>query len=128
MRAARIRLGTQIVMDDLGFPQGTKVKACFGERVSLGQIELIVEHDDLPDIPQGQVIPEYVPVWVLNADGKEISFSWGSAKEPEETAVLRRFYDDVCREAELKMAKTGRLEGAHYAAMKAVLAERGVRI
>lgn len=47
-------------------------------------------------------------------------------EEAVETAVLRQFYDDVCREAETRMAITGRLEGAHYAAMRSLLAKKGV--
>lgn len=49
-------------------------------------------------------------------------------EETVETAVLRQFYDDVCRRAERNMEKTGKLEGAHYAAMRSVLAERGVGV
>lgn len=37
--------------------------------------------------------------------------------------VAQQFYDEVCRRAEQNMQKTGRLEGAHYAAMQSVLKE-----
>lgn len=63
-----------------------------------------------------------------SANGRLMLAVCGELLQASETAVLRRFYDDVCREAELKMEKTGRLEGAHYAAMKTVLAEKGVRV
>lgn len=36
------------------------------------------------------------------------------------TKVARKFYDEVCAEAESNMLKTGQLAGAHYAAMQTV--------
>lgn len=38
-------------------------------------------------------------------------------------SVACEFYREVCRRAEAKMELTGRLEGAHYAAMQEVLRE-----
>lgn len=33
----------------------------------------------------------------------------------------KQFYEEVCREAESNMLKTGKLEGSHFAAMQRVL-------
>ncbi len=128
MKVARIVVSTEIILDALAFPKGAKVKACMGERAPLGEIELFVEHDDLPDVAQGHEIPQRVPTITTTGEPPAafFAFDWGKEVEPEETAVLRRFYDDVCRRAEHNMEKTGKLEGAHYAAMRSVLAERGV--
>lgn len=38
---------------------------------------------------------------------------------------IKDLYDEVCRRAEDKMLKTGKLEGAHYNALKQILAEHG---
>lgn len=38
---------------------------------------------------------------------------------------IKDLYDEVCRKAEDKMLKTGKLEGAHYNALKQILAEHG---
>ena len=46
----------------------------------------------------------------------------------KEKETLEVFYKEVCRRAEENMLKTGKLEGAHYAAMKQVLTEKGVKI
>ena len=42
--------------------------------------------------------------------------------------LLRQFYRLVCMKAEANMEKTGTLEGSHYAAMKQVLSELGVKV
>jgi hypothetical protein len=42
--------------------------------------------------------------------------------------LLDEFFADVCRRAEATMATTGKLEGAHYAAMRAVLEERRANV
>ncbi len=128
MKVARIRISTQLILDALAFPKGAKVKACIGERAALGDIDLFIEHGDLPKVPDGQQIPLRVPVITAKVPppSEFFAFDWGGEDEAAETAVLRRFYDDVCRRAERNMEKTGKLEGAHYAAMRSVLAERGV--
>ena len=41
----------------------------------------------------------------------------------EEVGVLTQFVNEVCLRAEEKMLETGKLEGAHYAAMRQVYAE-----
>lgn len=130
MRVARIVINTRLLLDALAFPDGAKVKACIGERAPLGEIELFVEHEYLPDVPDGQPIPRRDPI--IKAEylpATFYTFDWGEeVVEPNETAVLNRFYDDVCREAETRMKITGRLEGAHYAAMRSLLAEKGIRV
>ena len=42
---------------------------------------------------------------------------------PEAVAIISKFYDEVCRMAEEKMIKTGRLEGAHFASMQQLMKE-----
>lgn len=141
MKIARVFVATDLIMAVLAFPEGATVKACLGERAPLGEIELIVEHDDLPDVPDGHEIPIRKPILtLLDADKKRpefISFDWGTLPDAElkdvetrglEASILRRFYQDVCQEAELKMEKTGKLEGAHYAAMRSLLNEKGVMV
>lgn len=46
----------------------------------------------------------------------------------EEKYFLRRFYDEVCAEAEGIMAHTNTVTGAHYNAMKRVLKRHGVEV
>ena len=143
MKAARDFVSTDLLLEALAFPEGSRVLACIGERASLGEIELFVEHDDLPDVPKGMPIPIRVPqISVSDADKRPsdfFKFEWGrsqvdweaeaaAADAAAETAVLKHFYDEVCREAELRMEKTGILEGAHYAALKSVLASKGVKV
>jgi len=43
-----------------------------------------------------------------------------------EKKILEEFYKEVCKQAEDNMLKTGKLEGAHYAAMKKILREKGI--
>ena len=45
-----------------------------------------------------------------------------------EKYFLRRFYDEVCAEAERIMAQTNTVSGAHYNAMKRVLKRHGVDV
>lgn len=40
-----------------------------------------------------------------------------------ESRDWKEFYEEVCRRAESNMLKTGKLEGAHFAAMKQVKEE-----
>ena len=42
--------------------------------------------------------------------------------------IVQDYYNEVCRRAESNMLKTGRLEGAHYAAMQQVLEERRAKL
>jgi hypothetical protein len=37
--------------------------------------------------------------------------------------IIIEFYNEVCKRAENKMLKTGKLEGAHYASMKELIDE-----
>lgn len=48
--------------------------------------------------------------------------------EEEKLAGVREFVAEVERRAEAKMLKTGKLEGAHYAAMKELLTEMERRV
>lgn len=141
MKIARVFVATDLIMAVLAFPEGATVKACLGERAPLGEIELIVEHDDLPEVPAGGEVPTLKPrITILNSEQRPsqfYAFDWGPLPEAElkdvetrglEASILRRFYQDVCQEAELKMEKTGKLEGAHYAAMRSLLNEKGVMV
>ena len=141
MKAASVLISTELIMGALAFPEGATVKACLGERAPLGYIELVVEHDDLPEVPEGGEVPALKPcINILNIEQRPshfYAFDWGPLPKPElkdvetrglEASILRRFYQEVCQEAELKMEKTGRLEGSHYAAMKSVLAQKGVMV
>ncbi|MDE2020707.1 MAG: hypothetical protein KGJ13_10260 [Patescibacteria group bacterium] len=40
-----------------------------------------------------------------------------------EKVVIQSFISELCRRAEANMLKTGKLEGAHYAAMQSILKE-----
>lgn len=51
-----------------------------------------------------------------------------SAPSREQIDTIEAFVEVVERRAEEKMLKTGRLEGAHYAAMKQLLRELQERI
>jgi len=42
--------------------------------------------------------------------------------------VVRRFYERVCIRAEENIAKTNKLEGSHYAAMRAELHDMGIEV
>jgi len=46
-----------------------------------------------------------------------------SPSDSQKRRIAQQFYDEVCRRAESNMQKTGKLEGAHYAAMQTVLQE-----
>jgi len=43
--------------------------------------------------------------------------------EASDKKIIQGFYKDVCKHAEEKMLETGKLEGAHYAAMKQLMKE-----
>jgi hypothetical protein len=45
-----------------------------------------------------------------------------------EAQILRAFYVDVCAEAEKIMAQTNTVSGAHWNAMKRVLAAKGIEV
>lgn len=42
---------------------------------------------------------------------------------PEQFEAIKWFYDEVMRQGDQNMATTGRVEGAHYAAMRSVFAK-----
>ena len=48
-----------------------------------------------------------------------------SACEPD---ILRKFYRDVCEEAERIMAETNTVSGAHWNAMRRVLSRKGIEV
>lgn len=50
------------------------------------------------------------------------------AKPRTEAEILADFYNKVCDRAERNMAHTGTVSGAHWNAMKQVLAEMGVEV
>jgi len=53
--------------------------------------------------------------------------SWDQlSKTPELIAIIRSYTAEVNRRAENKMLLTGKLEGSHYAAMRAINAEFGI--
>lgn len=60
---------------------------------------------------------------------KKADDGWNTRAEPAQAAIdaeLKRFCEEVNERAEMNMLKTGRLEGSHYAAMTAILKERGL--
>lgn len=62
MRAAKIRISTHLILQALGFPEGTEVRACYGERAGYpGEIDLIVTHPDLDEVAEGAEAPLMVP-------------------------------------------------------------------
>lgn len=60
-------------------------------------------------------VPFYTPPWAQ----REIADEAGKR-------AVSAFYGEVCRRAEIKMAQTGRLEGAHYASMVEIMREMGL--
>lgn len=71
--------------------------------------------------------------WPSNAlplAGQVVAISWqenGEKPEIMPVDVVERFVQQVNRMAELNMIKTGKLEGAHYAAMNQLLQEMRAR-
>ena len=59
--------------------------------------------------------------WTLEAVAREFNQSAAGQR-----ATIRAFCDEVNRRAEANMLKTGKLEGAHYAAMRQLRAELGI--
>jgi hypothetical protein len=65
---------------------------------------------------------------ILRAEGIELPGQPAPPEEDDERAAIQReavtaYYDAVCRMAETTMIATGKLEGAHYAAMQRVREE-----
>jgi len=54
-------------------------------------------------------------------DGYNYEIHLGDLLVKAKTKAVKDFYKDVCGTAELNMLKTGKLEGAHYAAMQLLL-------
>lgn len=78
MKVARIVVSTKLILDALAFPDGAEVKACIGERAPLGEIELFIEHDALPDVAKGHEIPQRVPVITAeHLPATFFTFDWG---------------------------------------------------
>jgi len=46
----------------------------------------------------------------------------------EEKPTLSAFYDEVCDRAEQNMASTGTVGGAHWNAMRVILAAKGIEV
>lgn len=84
MRIARVRVSMQLFLDALAFPEGARVRACVGERAGLGDIDLFIEHDDLPEVPEGQEIPLRVPVITTEEPPPSdfFTFDWGEEVKP----------------------------------------------
>lgn len=69
MGLGTIKIDSNLFLQALAFPPGTKIRACLGLSPS-GAIELIVEHDALPERPaNGEITTQLSPIITLvNAD------------------------------------------------------------
>jgi len=78
MKRCIVKVSTHLILDALAFPEGSEIEACLGERAPLGEIELIISHDDLPDVPEGNPLPSLLPTFTLVGDlpAKFIEFDW----------------------------------------------------
>jgi hypothetical protein len=72
-RMARVRITTDLILQALHFPAGARVLACYGERAAYpGDIELVVEHDELPEVAEGGEAPLMKPVITIYYEGDAI--------------------------------------------------------
>lgn len=63
MKGAIVRVASKCMLDAIGFPEGTRVVAARVDLFNSGCVELVVEHDDLPDSPEGFTIPVVNPLF-----------------------------------------------------------------
>lgn len=80
-RLGRVRVSTDLILEALGFPEGTMIIACYGERAGHpGDVDFIVHHNDLPKTPEGGEAIEINPhLTITHEDAPKhwIDFSWG---------------------------------------------------
>jgi hypothetical protein len=53
MKTAIVRVSPELLADALKFPKGTEILACRREYFFDREIELVVSHDDLQEVPKG---------------------------------------------------------------------------
>lgn len=70
-RRGRIFVSDKLIIDALHMPRTASI---IGASVNLanGGVELLVEHDELPDLAKGALIPRYAPIITQSAEG----FAW----------------------------------------------------
>lgn len=79
-KVARIEISSDLLAQALHFPEGTVFRNCLGGSPTInGGVLLIVEHEDLPDVEVGGLIPQITPMF------ERIAFDWNldSAKAKE---------------------------------------------
>jgi len=59
---------------------------------------------------------------------QELGVMAADDSQSQENAILSAFYQEVCDQAEKNMASTGTVSGAHWNAMRQVLAQRGIEV
>jgi hypothetical protein len=90
---ARIKVSTELIVKALHWPEGTEIVAADVVRDTHGPVMVIaVEHEDLPGVDEGDVLPEIMPI--LRYRRESWDFNWNAQVEYE------MVYDDM-DEAEL---------------------------
>jgi len=80
----RVRVSTALLVQALGFPEGTEVVACFGERAGYpGDIDLVLEHPDLPPVGEAGEAPELSPTFEIVGPkpASYLKVDWGLNKK-----------------------------------------------
>jgi hypothetical protein len=67
-------------------------------------------------VPESSLVPELVQL-------RELVTRFRAENEALRSRSYTYFFNEVCKRAEANMLKTGKLEGAHYAAMVAIKRE-----
>ena len=78
-KLARVRVSTTLILTALAFPDDANIIACFGDRAGYpGEVDFIVESDDLPVLDEGQEAPLLIPVISVVGPnpGTWLAFDW----------------------------------------------------
>lgn len=75
-RIARLVVDFGLLAEALGLPESAVIEGVCDSRV-LGAVEIKVEHEDLPGVAEGTVIPLVCPTF---RDGKLVDWGWKMAR------------------------------------------------
>ena len=78
MRKAVVAVSAELFLQTLGFPEGTKLIAARNpDAFDCRKLELLIEHEALPDVPEGWESPQITPTFRRGDLGEPVFVSWG---------------------------------------------------
>ncbi len=84
MKQGKIVATPQVLIGAFGLPEDTTFIGCRSDIGICGlMVEIFVSHNDLPEVAEGEVIPQIHPTISRNEKGELSLMSWGIKKDGE---------------------------------------------